>query len=198
MSPRRSAKRPPGSFVIRSAPGYWWYIFWVGLLLLAGGAGVTAFLFQESLPGLIQRLTTAFEAGRPLEREEPKQKQERPTPYLSIQDSKAAINQPVELGVVLNNGTGGEILVLSGFSEGTTFSAGAALGATRWSLPGIEADKTFISAPENFSGTMLITVTLYSSRQEILETKAARFEWSGSVKGDKLPVATSPARRLSQ
>lgn len=192
MSPRRSAKRPPESFVIRSAPGYW-YIFWVGLLLLAGGAGVTAFLFQESLPGLIQRLTTVFEAGRLLERE-----QERPTPYLSIQDSKAAINQPVELGVVLNNGTGGEILVLSGFSEGTKFSAGAALGATRWSLPGIEADKTFISAPENFSGTMLITVTLYSSRQEILETKAARFEWSGSVKGDKLPVATSPARRLSQ
>jgi hypothetical protein len=88
--------------------------------------------------------------------------------------------------------------VLSGFSEGTKFSAGAALGATRWSLPGIDADKTFISAPENFSGTMLITVTLYSSRQEILETKAARFEWSGSVKGDKLPVTISPARRLSQ
>ena len=82
--------------------------------------------------------------------------------------------------------------VLSGFS------AGAALGATRWSLPGIDADKTFISAPENFSGTMMITVTLYSSRQEILETKAARFEWSGSVKGDKLPVTVSPDRRLSQ
>jgi hypothetical protein len=169
------------------------------LLLLAGGAGVTAFLFQESLPWLNQRLTSnLFEAGRPAGQEEPEQKQERRTPYLSIQDLKAAINQPVELGVVLNHGTGGEILVLSGFSEGTKFSAGAALGATRWSLPGIDADKTFISAPENFSGTMLITVTLYSSRQEILETKAARFEWSGSVKGDKLPVTISPDRRLSQ
>ena len=39
---------------------------------------------------------------------------------------------------------------------------------------------------------MQVTVTLYSSRQDILETKQVRFEWSGSSKGDKLPVTIAP------
>ena len=45
---------------------------------------------------------------------------------------------------------------------------------------------------------MQVIVTLYSSRQDILETKQARFEWSGSSKGDKLPVTIVPAQRLSR
>jgi hypothetical protein len=65
-------------------------------------------------------------------------------------------------------------------------------------VPGRDLEKAFISAPENFDGTMQVTVTLYSSRQDILETKEVRFEWSGSSKGDKLPVTISPAQRLSR
>lgn len=168
----------------RSARSYWWYWFLVGLPLLAGGAGGAAFWFQEGLwppPWLNQTLTSTsdFETGRLAERADKLEREEaRRTPYLSFQNSKAAINQPLELGIVLNNGTGAEILVLSGFSEGTRFSAGAALSATRWSLPGPDTDKAFISAPENFSGTMQVTATLYSSAHEILETKVVRFEWS--------------------
>ena len=89
-------------------------------------------------------------------------------------------------------------MVFSGFVEGTSLSAGTALSTTRWSVPGRDLDKAFISAPENFDGTMQVTVTLYSSRQDILETKEVRFEWSGSSKGDKLPVTISPAQRYSR
>jgi hypothetical protein len=42
---------------------------------------------------------------------------------------------------------------------------------------------------------MRVTVTLYSSRQDIVETKEVRFEWSSSRKGDKLPVTIAPAPR---
>lgn len=119
-------------------------------------------------------------------------------PYLSFEDSKASINQPLPLGIALKNGIGGETVVLSGILEGTSLSAGSELTKTRWSLPGRDLDKAFISAPENFDGVMEVTVTLYSSRQDVLETKRTRFSWRGSGKSDKLPVtlpsAQNPAR----
>lgn len=119
-------------------------------------------------------------------------------PYLVVEDSKASINQPLPLGITLENSLGGETIVLSGILEGTSLSAGSALAKTRWSLPGTDLNKAFISAPENFDGVMEVTVTLYSSRQDVLETKRTRFSWSGSGKGDKLPVtlpsAQPPAR----
>jgi hypothetical protein len=120
------------------------------------------------------------------------------TPYIVFENPKTSINQPLPLGIVLNASVGGEIVVLSGLIEGASLSTGTALTATRWSLPGRDLDKAFISAPENFEGVMEVIVTLYSSRQDILETKQARFEWSGSGKADKLPVTISPAQRLSR
>ena len=126
------------------------------------------------------------------------EKEEHRMPRLAFHSSRATTNQPLPLGIVLNDGAGEETLVLSGFVAGTSLSAGTALSATRWSVPGRDLDKAFISAPENFDGTMQVTVTLYSSRQDVLETKEVRFEWSGSSKGDKLPVTISPTQRLSR
>jgi hypothetical protein len=172
------------------------------LLISAGGAVATAFWFQVgiwSLPTLNQTQTLAPDSEidrHPEQANKLEQKEENRPPHLAIQNSKAAINQPIPLGIALHKSIGGETLVLSGFVEGTSLSVGIALSATRWSVPGRDLDKAFISAPENFDGTMQVTITLYSSRQDILETKEVRFEWSGSSKGDKLPVTISPAQRL--
>jgi hypothetical protein len=45
---------------------------------------------------------------------------------------------------------------------------------------------------------MEVIATLYSSRQDILDRKQARFEWNGSGKSDKLPVTIAPDQRLSR
>jgi hypothetical protein len=202
--PRPAAMVQPRPIVLRSAKVYWrsWVLF--GLLLSAGCAVATAFWFHEaswSLPILKQpqSVTPAPETDRQAWRTDRlKQIEEHRTPGLAFQDLRAVVNQPLPLGIVLTNSTGGETLVLSGFVEGTSLSAGTALSTTRWSVPGSDLDKAFISAPENYHGTMQITVILYSSRQDVLETKEVRFEWSGSSKGDKLPVTISPAQRLSR
>ena len=115
-------------------------------------------------------------------------------PHLIVEESKASINQPLPLGIALKNGLGGETIVLSGIVEGTSFSTGSALTDTRWSLPGSDLERAFISAPKDFVGAMEVTATLYSSRQDLLETRRIRFSWSGSGKGDKLPVGSSPAQ----
>jgi hypothetical protein len=150
-----------------------------GLPVLAVCAVTAAVLFQEhlrSLPWLDQLFTSiSVEMGLGTGQDG---KEARRVPHLSVRDSKAAINEPIELGLSLSNGTGDEIVVLSEFSAGTRFSAGAALSATRWSLAGAVMDKAFISAPENFSGTMRVVATLYSASHEIVDTRTIRFEWS--------------------
>jgi hypothetical protein len=142
---------------------------------------------------LLQKTTSALQNIR--------QKLERSDaagrPYLAVKETKGSINQPLLVGITLENGHGGETVVLGGLREGTTLSAGSALAKTRWSLPGNDLDKAFISAPENFDGVMEITVTLYSSRQDVLETKRTRFSWGGFGKGDKLRVGSPPAQNLS-
>jgi hypothetical protein len=110
-------------------------------------------------------------------------------PYLIVGDSETSIDRPLTLGITLINASGGEMLVLSGLVEGTSLSVGSALSGTRWSLPAHDVEKAFISAPKNFDGVIDVTITLYSSSQDVLDTKQARFSWSGSGKGDKLPVA---------
>lgn len=195
--PRRVTTIQPRP-IVRPAKARWRNWILLGLLLFAGGAVATTFWFQVDIWPLSIRNQPQTVATDDRPAWLVGQQEENRSPKLAFQNSTAAINQPLPLGVVLSNSTGGEILVLSGFVEGTSLSAGTALSATRWSVPGRDLDKAFISAPENFDGTMHVTVTLYSSRQDILETKEVRFEWSGSSKGDKLPVTISPAQRYSR
>jgi hypothetical protein len=186
----------PRPIVPQSA--YWRNWFLLGLLLSAGCSVATAFWFHEApWPLSILNQPPTVAPAPETDRHAWRTEEHRP-PRLAFQDLRAAANQPLALGIVLINGTGGETLVLNGFVEGTSFSAGTALGTTRWSVPGRDLDQTFISAPENFEGIMQVTVTLYSSRQDILETKEVRFEWNISHKGNKLPVQISPAQPVAR
>jgi hypothetical protein len=115
------------------------------------------------------------------------------TPHLAFQNSTGAINDPLPLGIVLNDGAGGETLILSDLVEGTKLSAGTELSPTRWSIPGRDLDKAFIAAPENFSGSMQVTAKLYSSGNLVLETENIRFEWTGSRTEDR-PAAVGASR----
>lgn len=201
--PRRVARIQPRP-IARSAKAGWRNPLLLGLLLFAGGAVATAFWFQADiwpLSILNQPQTIAPDSQtdrRASQTDRPEQKEGNRTPRLALQNSTAAVNQPLPLAISLTHSTGGETLVLNGLVEGTSLSAGTALSTTRWSLPGQDLDKTFVSAPNDFNGIMQVAVTLYSSAQDVLETKEVRFEWSNSRKGDKLPVTNSPAARFSR
>ena len=170
------------------------WLLWT-MLFLVVAAPATYFWFQADVWSLSLQnhsMSSAFQnVLRRLER-----KDRAHTTYLIFENKKASINHPLPLGFVLINSTNEEIVVLNGLIEGTSLSVGTPLGATRWAVPGRDLDRAFIAAPENFAGVMEITVTLYSSWQDILETKQARFEWNGSGKADKLPISIAPNQRL--
>lgn len=170
---------------------YW--PFWLFFGLLSAGTAVATVFWSNGptwpfyvLSRVLPRWTDNL--GR---------KAEHQTSHLVFQNSRASINHPLPLGIALDKGTGRETVVLSGFMEGTSLSAGVALGATRWSVPAGDLDKAFISPPQDFEGIMNVNVTLYSSTQEVLQTSEVQFEWGVLHKGDKLPVRPSsqgPAR----
>ena len=195
--PRLRAPNPPGRIASPARKRFWRkWLLWSLLLsiVVAAAAGLSLpvaiwpfTLFHQEISSVLQDIRHKLEPS-----------DKTRTPYLVFEDPTASINQPLPLGIALENSLGGETVVLSGIIEGTSLSAGSALTDTRWSLPGRDLDKTYISAPKDFDGAMEVTVTLYSSGQDVLETKRTRFSWSGSGKGDKLPVtlpsAQNPAR----
>jgi len=125
--------------------------------------------------------TAVFEANRDSGRTDKlKATEGHRTPHLAFQTSIGAVNDPLPLGIVVNDSAGGETVVLSDLAEGTKLSAGTALGPARWSVPGRDLEKAYIAAPENFGGSMHVTAKLYSSDNRLLETKGIRFEWTGS------------------
>lgn len=193
--PRLRASLQPVRIVRRGEKGHWRKWFLLGAITASLVAGVW---FQSSIwsPSWLRQMK-AF-AGQTDHFARRQFEQENRTPQLAFGSSKASVNQPLPLGIALSNSFGGETLVLSGLIEGTSLSAGTALSTTRWSVPGKDVDKAFVSAPENFSGIMKVTATLYSSSQDILETKEVQFAWVASQKGDKLPISTSPIERLTR
>jgi hypothetical protein len=193
LPPRVRAPNPPGRIASlsgkrRSRKWLLWSLLLSIVVAAAAGlslpVGIWPFtLFHQTISSALQDIRHKFEPSDATR-----------TPYLVFEESKASINQPLPLGIALKNGLGGETVVLSGIVEGTSLSAGSPLTETRWSVPGRDLDKTFVSAPKDFDGAMEVTVTLYSSRQDVLETKRTRFSWSGSGKGDKLPVTLPSAQ----
>jgi hypothetical protein len=100
------------------------------------------------------------------------------TPHLDFHNSIGAINEPLPLGIILNDSFGGETLILSGLPAGAKLSAGTDLGSTRWSVLGRDLDHAFIAAPENFSGSMQVTAKLYSSGNTVLEARNIYYKWT--------------------
>jgi hypothetical protein len=190
---RRASDPPRFPSKLKQLPvarrSYW--PFWLLFGLLSAGTASVFWFHGTTWPlYVLSRVLPSWT-------DNPGQKAEHQTSRLILQNSRASINQPLPLGIALDNGTGRETVVLSELMEGTSLSAGAALGATRWSVPAGDLDKAFISPPQDFKGILNVKVTLYSSTQEVLQTNQVQFEWGVLHKGDKLPVRSSsqgPAR----
>src|SRR5690242_15212098 len=76
-----------------------------------------------------------FSSSHPELSGKPSPKEGSRSPHLVFQNAVGAINEALPLGILVNDGSGGETLVLSDLVEGTQLSAGTALSAIRWSIP---------------------------------------------------------------
>jgi hypothetical protein len=98
-------------------------------------------------------------------------------PQLLVQSKQSFANEPVELGISVDHGSGQESLLLAGLTAGTRLSAGAPIGNTRWELALNDLHHLYMYAPKDFVGVMNAAVDLLSPTAQLLDTKAVQFAW---------------------
>jgi hypothetical protein len=102
----------------------------------------------------------------------------RTSPALVVTASqKSYVNEPLPLGMWLNNDSGKETVTIAGLVEGTELSLGTSRGLAGWVLTGGDLDKTFVGPPRDFVGVMNATVELSSAGGQLLESQVIQFEW---------------------
>jgi hypothetical protein len=94
-----------------------------------------------------------------------------------VESQKGFANDPLPLGVALNEATGAEMLTLVGLAHGTRLTAGAPLGLTGWQLTARDLGRAFAYAPKDFVGVMDAAVDLRSPRDRLMDSQIVRLEW---------------------
>lgn len=83
-------------------------------------------------------------------------------PRLVVKGAKGFVNEPLPLGVSINDASGGERVILAGFAIGTKLSAGTPLGLTSWQMLARDVGNAFVYAPKDFVGIMVAAIDLRS------------------------------------
>jgi hypothetical protein len=104
---------------------------------------------------------------------------------------KGYVNEPLPLGIWLNDASGEETVTIGGLAEDTELSQGSSRGLAGWPLAARELDKTFVGPPKDFVGVMDATVKLSSAGGQLLESQVIRFEWIAKTE-DVLPPVLGP------
>jgi TPR repeat protein len=96
---------------------------------------------------------------------------------LVIENHQTFANEPLPLGISLNDAAGGEVVRLNGLARGTRLSPGSPLGAAGWLLSAVEIGKAMAYAPKDFVGAMDAAIELRSSSNELVDSQLVRLEW---------------------
>jgi hypothetical protein len=113
---------------------------------------------------------------------------------LVVQKQSGVANEPLSIGISVEQGSGDETVTVTGLADGTELSLGSSQGPSGWLLPIGDLGSTFVGPPGKFVGTMRPTVTLRSSSGQILDRRDIELEWtSGAGVGNAAaPAAASP------
>jgi hypothetical protein len=99
-------------------------------------------------------------------------------PRLVIKAQKGFVNEPLLLGVSINDASGQETVVLAGLAIGTTLSTGTPLGFTSWEMLARDVSNAFVYAPKDFVGVMVAAIDLRSPSNWLIDSQTVRLEWT--------------------
>ena len=100
-----------------------------------------------------------------------------PPARLVVEGQRAYANEPMPLGLALNDASGGEMLTLVGLAAGTKLSAGTPRGPTGWQVSARDLSVAFAHAPKDFIGVMDAAVDLRSASDRLVDSQMVRLEW---------------------
>src|SRR6266511_643018 len=149
------------------------------LLVILATAGAILLVFREErkqLSGILEGVTQSYEAVTPSSKVSSAE-MSTPQARLVVESQKGFANEPLPLGISLKDASGVETVTVAGLAQDTELSLGTSQGPAGWLVSGRDLDKTFVGTRHDFVGVMDTTVTLRSSRGELLDSQVVRFEW---------------------
>jgi hypothetical protein len=167
------------------------------LLLILATAGAIMLLLREEtgkqLSGILEAVTQSYEAVTPSTKVSSAETS-APQARLVVENQKGFANEPLPLGISLKNATGVETVLVAGLAQDTELSLGTSHGPAGWLVSTHDLDKTFIGTRQDFVGVIDATVTLHSSRGELLDSQVVRFEWVQKKQEGLMPALRPPER----
>jgi hypothetical protein len=149
------------------------------LVILATASAILFVLREETqkqLSGILEAVTLSYEVVTPSSKVSSAETS-TPQARLVVESQKGFANEPLPLGIWLKNASGVETVTVAGLAQDTELSLGTYQGPAGWLLSARDLDKTFVGTRQDFVGVMDTTVTLRSSRGELLDSQVVRFEW---------------------
>jgi len=150
------------------------------LLVILATAGAILLVFREEtrkqLSGILEAVTQSYEAVTPSSKVSSAETS-TPQARLVVESQKGFANEPLPLGISLKDASGVETVTVAGLAQDTELSLGTSQGPAGWFVSARDLDKTFVGTRQDFVGVMDTTVTLRSSRGELLDSQVVGFEW---------------------
>jgi hypothetical protein len=121
----------------------------------------------------------------------------RAQPRLIVQQSRAAMGEPVPLGLTLQGTVDGAVVHIEGLARGMELSAGRAVGFDGWEVPASDLGNTWIAPPDGFTGSVDLVAELRGSDGEVADRQTITLGWVSAIAPIPVPreltESTTPA-----
>jgi hypothetical protein len=110
------------------------------------------------------------------------QPSEAPIPRLVVH-ARGIAGEPLPLGLTMEGGADGAVVIVTGLVPGMTLSTGNAQGANVWQVHATDLANTWVGPPMGFVGMVDLIAELQLADATVIHRQPIRIEW----------IATSPA-----
>ncbi len=114
------------------------------------------------------------------------------TARLLVSNQEGFVNEPLALGLSIENTSGDETVTLIGLAAGTNVSPANPLGLTGWRVTGRDLAKTRAYPPKDFVGFMVATAKLIGGGNQVLDTQIVRLRWLRNSSDGLVAAPASP------
>jgi hypothetical protein len=116
----------------------------------------------------------------------------RPPPTLLVRNQSGTVNEPLELGIVIDRAEPGSAVIVKGLPVGTRLAAGEQLSPVEWRVPAENATDAVVIPPADFTGEVKLLAELRSADGAALVSAIVQLAWKVPPP-PVVPVAAAPA-----
>jgi hypothetical protein len=121
------------------------------------------------------------------------QTSEPPTPRLMVH-ARGIAGEPLPLGLTIEGGGDGAVVIVTGLVPGMTLSTGHALGANMWRVPATDLANTWVGPPMDFVGIVDLIAELQAADATVIHRLPIQIEWvaNSPAVAAQVPTTTQP------